>query len=230
MKFRLIAVAAIAALGLAACAGPRYVTSDVTRFHTLPASPSGQTFAITAVNSEQEQSLEYRQYADMVNAKLSALGLKQFTGGPGKADYVVTLKYDVDGPTPDVRSRNSSVSFGFGVGSGYWGRRSSWAYGMAYEPWYDNYTTTEQIYTRRVELAMYRGDTYAGPNPVRVFEGRALSEGLNGQLAPVMPYILDAIFEDFPGSSGSSRTIRVEVPAHVEAAGPATTSTSRRSY
>jgi len=63
-----------------------------------------------------------------------------------------------------------------------------------------------------------------------VFEGRALSEGLNGQLVPVMPYILDALFKDFPGSSGSTKTVRVEVPADVDAAVVSTTPSPRSSY
>ncbi len=230
MNFRSVIIAAVAVLGLAACVSPKYVTSDVTRFHTLPAAPSGQTFAITALNRDQEQSLEYRQYADLVNAKLTALGLKQFTGGSGKADYVVTLDYDVNGPTPDVRSRTGNVSVGFGFGSGYYGRHNAWAFGGAYDPWYDNYTTTEQIYTRRVELTMYKGATYATDKPERVFEGRALSEGLNGQLLPVMPYILDAIFRDFPGASGSTRTVRVEVPRDIEAGQTTTAPSPRSSY
>lgn len=219
-------VFAVAAFALTACVNPRYVTSDVTRFHTLPPSASGQTFAITALDKEQEQSLEFKQYADQLNSKLSSLGLKQSTGGPSRADYVVTLKYSIDGPTPDIRSR-SNVSFGFGYGSGY---RSNWGWGASYDPFYDNYTNTKQIYVRRVELNIYKGATYGSGTSERVFEGRALSEGLNGQLVPVMPYILDALFKDFPGSSGSTKTVRVEVPADVDAATVSTTPSPRSSY
>lgn len=204
-------VVAVAALALSACVNSRYVTADITRFHTLPAAaPVGQTFAIVALDRGQEQSLEYRQYADLLNAKLTALGLKQAAGGPGEADYVVTLDYGVDGPTPDVRTRNTSVNVGMGYG---WGGRRNWGWGgFAYDPFYDNDTTTENIYTRHVELDIYRGKTYATPKPERVFEGRALSEGVNGQLLPVMPYILDALFTDFPGASGTTKTVQIQLP------------------
>jgi hypothetical protein len=222
--FRMMALAAVAALTLSGCVSPRFVTSDVTRFHTLPAAPSGQTCAITAIDKEQEQSLEYKQYADMINAKLATLGLRQSTGGPSKADFVVTLKYDVDGPTPDVRSRNSSVSIGYGFGGPRWG------VGGAYDPFYENYANTQQVYVRRVELNMYKGATYGTPTAERVFEGRALSEGLNGQIFPVMPYILDALFKDFPGASGSTKTVRIEVPRNVDAAGTSTSPSARNSY
>jgi Domain of unknown function (DUF4136) len=217
-------VAAAAALALSACVSPRYVTSDVTRFHALPAAPSGQTFAIVALDKEQEQSLEHKQYADMLNAKLTAMGLKQATGGPSKADFAVTLKYSVEGPSPDVRSRNTSVSIGYGFGGPRWG----WA--GAYDPMYDSYANTQQVYVRRVELNMYKGGSFGGASPERVFEGRALSEGLNGQIVPVMPYILDALFKDFPGASGSTKTVRVEVPRDVDAAATASSPSSRSSY
>lgn len=221
---RSVIFAAIAALTLSACVSPRYVTSDVTRFHTLPATPSGQTFAITALDKEQEQSLEYKQYADMLNAKLTAMGLKQSTGGPSKADFAVTLKFSVEGPSPDVRSHTSSVSIGYGFGGPRWG------FGGAYDPLYDSYANTQQVYVRRVELNMYKGASYGTPAPERVFEGRALSEGLNGQIVPVMPYILDAIFRDFPGASGSTKTVRVEVPRDVDAAATASSPSKRSSY
>lgn len=221
---RTFAVLAFAAMALSGCVSPRYVTSDVTRFHTLPAAPSGQTFAITALDKEQEQSLEYKQYADMINSKLSAMGLKQATDGPAKADFVVTLKYDVEGPSPDVRSRNSSVSIGYGFGGPRWG------VGAAYDPFYENYANTQQVYVRRVELNMYKGSTYGTPKPERVFEGRALSEGLNGQIFPVMPYILEALFREFPGASGATRTIRVEVPRNVDAANTSNSPSARNSY
>jgi hypothetical protein len=221
---RSVLFAAIAALALSACVSPRYVTSDVTRFHNLPAAPTGQTFAITALDKEQEQSLEYKQYADMLNAKLTAMGLKPSTGGPSKADFAVTLKYSVEGPSPDVRSRTSSISIGYGFGGPQWG------FGGAYDPLYESYANTQQVYVRRVELNMYRGASYGTASPERVFEGRALSEGLNGQIVPVMPYILDAVFKDFPGASGSTKTVRVEVPRDVDAAATASSPSSRSSY
>ncbi len=214
--FKRIVVAMTVLLGLSACASTKYVVSDVTRFHALASMPSGQAFAIVAVGSEQEQSIAFRQFGDLINARLSALGMKQFSGtaGPGGADYVVTLEYDAQGPTPDVRSRSSSVSFGFGYGN----LNRPFGYGFGYSPFFDdfNYTETRQMFTRRVSLNMYKGATYASGPKERVFEGRATSTGLNSQVETVMPYMLDAIFKEFPGQTGRTRTVAVEVPADVE--------------
>ena len=112
-------IAALAVVALAACESPKYVVSDVTRFHNLPAAPAGQSFVIATTDPEQGQSFAYHQYADDVTGKLVAMGLKPFGGPLEGADYVVTLKYSVRGPTPDVESRYDG---NWGVGFGYGGR------------------------------------------------------------------------------------------------------------
>jgi hypothetical protein len=210
---------------LSACAGTKYVVSDVTRFHTMPGSASGQTFAIVAVGEEQEQSLAFKQYADQLNSKLSALGLQQYKGanGPVEADFVVTLKYNVAGPSPDVKGRGSNFNMSFGYD--YFSR--PFGYGVTYAP-YDR-TSTTQLFVRRVELDMYKGGTYATDRQERVFEGRAVSQGRNGHVETVMPYVLDAILKDFPGASGKTRTVSVEVPPDVELPASASSRPSSRS-
>jgi hypothetical protein len=229
-------VAALAVLlAVSACASPKYVVSDVTRFHTL-AGPSGEnytgkTFAIVAVSPEQEQSIAFRQFGDLMNARLSSLGLRQISGStPTAADYVVTLDYDVLGPTPDIRSRSSSFGFGFGYSN--FRRPFGYGFGGTYDPFFDdyNYTDTRQMFTRRVEFVMYRGNTYTSGPKTRVYESRAVSTGLNPQIEPVMPYILDAIFKDFPGASGRTNTVTVQVPADIEGGERVSRPSTRSSY
>lgn len=216
---RLVA-ALVVLVAVAACASPKYVVSDVTRFHTLGGASgesfAGKTFAIVALNPDQEESIAFRQFGDQLNARLSNLGMRQFQGSaPSGADYVVTLDYGVLGPTPDVRTRGSSLSFGFG----YNNYRRPWGYGFGWQdPFWDDYpyTETRQLFTRRVELMMYRGSTYANGPKQRVFEGRAVSMGQSGQIEPVMPFMLDAVLKDFPGPSGRTGTVTVQVPQNVD--------------
>ncbi len=224
---RTLFAAGIALLALAGCASPKFVTSDITRYHSLTESPQGRTFAIVALDEDQESSFAFKQFGDLMNQRLSALGLKQNTrgGGPANADYVVTLRYAVYGPTADVRTRYSGfggrMGFGFGYGFGpYWGRGP---FGhMSYDPFWDDHydIETRQLFTRRIEVNVFRASSYNSDRKERVFEGRAVSSGLNGQIEPVMPYILDAIFQDFPGRSGETKTVSVEVPLEVERAPP----------
>jgi len=222
MMTRILA-AALVLVGLAACASPKYVVSDVTRYHNLPTSASGKTFAVYAVSDEQKESLAFQDYADLINARLSSLGLRQVEGS-GTPDYAVTLEYDIDGPTPDVRSRTTNFSMGFG----HWGR--GWGWSGMYDPWPDTYTETRRVYTRRVELSLYEGASFDTDRKVKVFEGRALSEGLNGQIDPVLPYIIDALFENFPGASGQTQTVRVQIPADAVAAAKPNAPRSRSTY
>ncbi len=221
------AIAAVAILALVGCASTKYVTSDVTRYNAMTEAPQGKTFAIVALDEDQESSFAFKQFGDQMNERLSALGMRQYTGGggPTSADFVVTLRYAVYGPTADVRTRYSGFGprpgFGFGYGYGpYWGR-GPFGY-MGYDPFWDDHydIETRQLFTRRVEVNVFRGSTYNSERKDRVFEGRAVSSGLNGQIEPVMPYILDAIFQEFPGRSGETKTVNVQVPDAVERAAP----------
>lgn len=203
--------ALVAVFALAACASPKYVVSDVTRHHSLPRAPSGETYAIVAVDDEQDESLAFNAYGAIIDQQLSKLGLRAFGGEQSTPDMVVTLTWTIEGPSPDINSRSS----GFGYGFGYGNRHSHFGYGFGAP--YDNRTKTRQMFVRRVELAIYDGATYNTENPKRLFEGAAVSTGSNGQIDPVMPYIIQAIFEQFPGASGETRTVRVEVPPESEA-------------
>jgi hypothetical protein len=55
----------------------------------------------------------------------------------------------------------------------------------------------------------------AGPGaqpaiPRTVFESRAIYEGENGDLPEVVPYLVRAVFDDFPGQNGRTRTVRFD--------------------
>ena len=206
-----VTAALVMTFALAACASPKYVVSDVTRHHSLPRAPSGETFVVVASDDEQDESLAFDAYAAVIEQQLSKLGLRTFGGGQSSPDMVVTLKWSIEGPSPDVKS----TSTGFGYGFGHGNRHSSFGYGYGFPS--ESRTKTRQMFVRRVELAIYDGDTYNGENPTRLFEGTAVSAGTNGQIDPVMPYILQAIFEQFPGASGATRTVRIEVPPDSEA-------------
>ncbi len=211
VQVRQLLLAVVATFGLAACASPKYVVSDVTRHHDVAATPSGQTFAVVAAEAEQDESLAFKAYSDLVSERLSGIGYRKFDGQSQSPGIVATLKWSVEGPSPDVKSRST----GYGYGFGYRSRFSHFGYG--YDAPYSGRTDTRQMFVRRVEVALYDGATYNTENPRRIFEGSAVSAGTNGQIEPVMPYIIQAIFDQYPGESGSTKTIRVEVPPDAEA-------------
>ena len=110
-----------------------------------------------------------------------------------------------------MKSRSTGIGYGFGYGHRYG------HFGYGYGDPFENRTSTKQMYVRKVDLVIYDGMTYNTENPTRVFEGSAVSTGTNGQIEPVMPYIVQAIFDQFPGASGETRTVRIEVPPDSEA-------------
>jgi hypothetical protein len=72
---------------------------------------------------------------------------------------------------------------------------------------YTTGVTSERVFTRRAILLVFR--PAPGPNPVPVFEARAVSEGSCGMLSAVAPSFVAALFEKFP--SGGSGVVEKEM-------------------
>lgn len=203
----------LAALILTAC-GPRMVTSDVTRFHTLlsAAAPEAQSFTILP-RQNQVGSLEFQQYAELLANRLTALGYRPVPPESATADIVVFLDYGVTTGPVEVRSSPVYGSIGLGYGFGRWPHRYSVGGGFPFYPFdgvvgYDTYSVTR--YTRWIDVEMLKGPEFRAGKPTSLFEGRAVSEGSGKSLPAVMPYMVTALFDHFPGPSG--QTVEVSVP------------------
>lgn len=62
----------------------------------------------------------------------------------------------------------------------------------------------DTVYTRLLRVRMIdksQGDV--------VYEARALSEGPTQEISTIMPYLVEAIFREFPGESGSTKVVEV---------------------
>lgn len=185
---------------LGACTTP-IVQTDVTRFHALGMNPQPGSFTIVP-DSTQVGSLEFQDYATQVAAALQARGWRPVPPGTGRADTLVNIHWGV-GPSETVTWMSPSSVY-TGVG---WGRHPGW-YGSGF---YDPFPYWEQrsaTYFPRW-LAVEMRDS-GGDGRKVVFEGRAVAEGTRREIAPVMPYLVRALFTGFPGSSGT--TVRVDVP------------------
>jgi hypothetical protein len=69
-------------------------------------------------------------------------------------------------------------------------------------------TSTVTIFKRYLNIDIIAIAKSGDGKVQKVYEGKAISSGSSGQLAPVMPAIVRSVFEDFPGKSGTSRTSR----------------------
>jgi len=200
-------LAAAVALAVAACGAK--VETNVTAFHNLSSAPRGQTFVMIPLKS-QEGSLEFQTYAGMVASRLAQKGLvptQQATG----ADYAVFIAYAIDEGRTSVSSAPVFGQTGGGTTtttSGYVGRTP--VYGSSYTaPTYGitGYVPVEDtVYGRAVKIVILDAKrTVAEGKNVVVYEATAASTGSSGNLNMVMAPILDAVFEDWPGKSGSTQ-------------------------
>lgn len=214
---------------LAACS--QSIRSNVTRFHTLP-QPSGEKIVIVPMNPANKGSLEFATYANMIGNELGRFGYTPANGE--KADLVVELDYAIEeGPTT-VRTTGSSAAFihygspygryynpwfpyrypyyGYGYGYGYY--PGAYYYGGFYDPFgYYPLGMTPSVrtyvnYNRSLKMVIRPNND----NSQNLYEGEVKSTGRNSNLHEVMPYMVQAFFVNFPGKSGSTETVSIELP------------------
>ncbi|HLO76243.1 MAG TPA: DUF4136 domain-containing protein [Magnetospirillum sp.] len=194
---RLMMIAVL--LLLSACTTP-VVQADVTRFHVLGAAPSPGSFTIVP-DTTQVGSLEFQDYASQVAEALAAKGWRPVAPG-GKADAQVSIHWGVGAPNTVTWQSPSAVYTGFG-----WGPRTAWGAGGWTDPFPYWETRSITYFPRWLAVEMVES---GGTGRKVLFEGRAVAEGKRREIAPVVPYLVRALFTGFPGSSGS--TVRVNVP------------------
>jgi hypothetical protein len=186
---------------LAGCAST--IRSQVTTFHEWPAALPDKSYVFERTR-EQNNNLEYRAYENLVRAELKRLGFSE--AAPARQP---TLKVDLDyGITVrDVREVYPVVVSPYMVGPPWYGY-----YGPFYDPfWYgppiverreENY----QLFTRRLHITITRI-----ADGRKLYDTTVISEGRNGSLAEVMPYLVRSAFADFPGKSGVPRVVELKM-------------------
>lgn len=172
----------------------RSIVNDVTTFHNLPA-PDGETIEVVALHPEQQKSLEFGQYAELVGQRLGAAGYRPPQGAP--AEYIARIGYGMRAVEGVVdQGPRSSVSVGVGGGS----HHTSVGMGMAFPL---GRQEMKQDYIRFFTLEIFhRSDDR------KLYESRVESRGRES-LAIVMPYLVEALFQDFPGESGTTKKVKI---------------------
>jgi hypothetical protein len=184
---------------------------SVTRFHTLDGSP--KTFAIFPLEDQQD-SLEFRSYARNLSAELTAKGWKEELAE--SADVAIFLEYAIGGKT-EIRSYPIFKQVPFGNAtttgtvspSGQIQATTTQATTLAVA---GTGTYTDTVFVREVTLKMFSMPIWRASKKMEpVFEGSVNSTGSTGQLSVVMPTLIRALLQDFPGKSGSSVTVRLPI-------------------
>ena len=186
----------IGVLILASCASS--IKNNVTRFHKLP-PPSGQTIEVIAMDPTLQQSIEFGSYAEMIGNKLGTVGYNPPTGDA--THYIAEISYTIVPLNDTVIENRSPVSVGVGMGSG--GYRRGTSVGVGISSSFGSSNNTAQYISA---LSMNIIDLSTGE---RLYEGHVESINRNQNLAQIMPFMIEALFQDFPGENGSSNTVKV---------------------
>lgn len=189
----------LASVALASCASQ--LRSDVSSWHQLQ-RPSGETFVIVAKDGAKRGSIEFAHYAEMISQQLQRIGYNAARSSE-QPQLVVRIDYGISDGRSQVRSYGGYGHFGYGH-YGYYGH--PWGYGYGY-PHYYNDVRSYTVYTRRLEMEI----APASNNAVNLFESKVISDGRNNRLQEVMPYLVEAMFQDFPGPSGVTRRVTVDI-------------------
>lgn len=176
-------------------------------FHQLPKDISGTTYVMVPFK-EQEGSLEHKAYEEAVRQELNAKGFRETTAD--QAETVVFLAYGIDAGRGVVSSHPIIGQTGATTCSTFDGTPQS--YGCTdSQPWptygvVETRMRRQTEYTRVLILDIVDRQALAEGNIKKLYEGKVVSSGFSDQLGQVLPTMVKALFEDFPGQSGSTRT------------------------
>ncbi len=174
--------------------------ADVTRFHTMPANFAGQSFTILP-EQQQVGSLEFQHYAELVAAALQSYGLRPVAHEGPQADLVVQIRY---------ASIGSHTDYVYDPGP-YWGGGWGWGgWGPGWGGYYDGAVSSYTLYSQMLDVGIFEGADWRSGKRQMVFEGRAVGQSEIRSLNVAMPYLVQALFQNFPGNSG--QTVRVSIP------------------
>jgi hypothetical protein len=199
LKF-ILAVAILNASLLSGCSS--LLSVNVTRFHEINTAEQKALFTNEQKRYqfvdevENSNDLEKKQYAKQIAVELTRLGFTQSKQAAYKLDFKTST------PKSLMQTMQPSMNTGFYGGMGFGGRYGRSPYmGMGV----NNYIpVTYEIFKNTLELELY--DAKSGK---RVWQSKSESDSSGGSnLVGLMPYLVKAALQGFPGESG--RTIRVE--------------------
>lgn len=191
--------------------GCALVKSDVSVFHQLQNTATHQKYAFVPLKG-QESSLEYATYQELVRAELAAHNFKEVEAS--EADVIVAFSYGIDSgkeklsSVPVYGQTGASSSSTFGTLNTY-GNYGTYSGTTTYNPTYGvvgSSTVSSTKYGRGLWLYVVDKKTLGTDKLKTLYEGSVKSSGSSSQLSKVMPAMVKALFKEFPGESGSTRT------------------------
>jgi Domain of unknown function (DUF4136) len=182
---------------LGACAGR--ISTDVVSFHE-DALPKGETIRVVPANQDLQDNLEFEHYAQMIRAELKKIGYTPVSGD-SPAVLLAEIDYSVSDSDTIVRSRPGSFAryhfhYGHYHDPFFYGLHSEW------EPEVYSFT----VFHRDVRLTIRRADAPT----THIYEARVHSVGRERDISRVMPYLITAMFRNYPGENGVTKIVTIE--------------------
>lgn len=205
-------IPATALLLISACAMKGH--HNLVRFHE-GRLPQGETISIKPAETLTPDNLEFSYYRVLMADKLRKLGYT-----PVASDEQATLVAKVDYSVSDGQERIGSEqrnaatyipSYLSNYPSKYYARYHVYN-GRHHSPFYYGYsdqwppeTYSYAVYNRKLEINISDSSTAE-----MLFEGRAQSIGREKEIASAMPYMITAMFNNFPGENGITKVVTIE--------------------
>jgi len=197
MRYLIYLLAVLTAL-LSGCAST--ISSEVTAFHQWPPASDSQMF-VFSTPPEQEQSLEYQSYERLIQVQLERYGLHR---DEANAAGSLKVEFSASATGRDVIIIETVLIDSFygtrWYGPGFSSRRPMWPSMPLARERERRYT----VYQRQFKLKITDIQSQQ-----TVYEGTVRSEGEEGNLVVVIPYLVESMFKDFPGQSGLPRIVKL---------------------
>lgn len=207
---RKIVLVAITCAAIAGCA--QFIRSQVSVFHEIPEG-TRPTYALLQFK-EQEGSLEHKTYESLARQELNSKGFREVP--VDQAEVIAFLQYGIDSGReitysyPIIGQTGTASSYTTGTVQSYGGGYATYS-GTTYNtPSYGVVGTgvgSRTEYGRFLRLDFVDRAALVGGKVKKLYEARVVSRGSSGQLSLVMPSMIRALFEEFPGKSGATRTV-----------------------
>ena len=197
-------IALMVACGLlAGCSNS--VDCDVVAFHTLN-KPEGETFRIIHKEPAQAAAPEFAEYAAHIQNALTRIGYKGTEDG-GSADLTFSINYGV-GPGMEeiVEVPKCTMRYHFR----YEEYREPYSYGMHCA---DETIDLRATFKHFLEIRVYGSSEGDAEQGAVLYKGLSHSVSHRGNLGVMIPYLVTAIFDDFPGRSGEVKSVSVDPEA-----------------
>lgn len=199
-------LAQIGALLLLATGCGQAIHSQVSSFHQLPRGEQEYTYAFIPLK-EQRNNFDFMLYEERVRAHLNARGFvpAQFE----KAEYIVALAYESDRgegtfATYPIIGQGGSSSFRLS-GTTHAYTNTLYSSLVEHSPAQD-VALESGDHSSVLRLDIVRRESIGHGRLEKVYEGEVISSD-GRELTSVVPAMIEALFEDFPGNDGEVRQV-----------------------